>query len=108
MTGGCDMRIVAQWQDDPTEARMIVDARIEDARIVATWDIFGAFDLDGATPRPFILRRDGGLDFGGSESWRTDMREAEIRVGVQFNIFWNDQDSGAYQIVKIATLGART
>ncbi|KAF0124124.1 MAG: queA, partial [Methylocystaceae bacterium] len=71
-----DMRILALWRDDPREAPMTIDARIDDARIVSTWDLFGAFALDGDSVRPFILRRDGRIDFGLGESWRSDLREA--------------------------------
>ncbi|MEF3365590.1 hypothetical protein V3H18_03485 [Methylocystis sp. 9N] len=108
MSEARDMRIVALWRDDPTEAPMTVDARIVDARIASTWDLFGAFDLEGAGMRPFILRRDGGIDFGaGIERWRTDLREAEIRIGANFSVWFNETDSGLYRIVKIAALGAK-
>ncbi|MCX7899644.1 MAG: hypothetical protein N2444_06115 [Methylocystis sp.] len=102
-----DRRIVAQWRDDPTEARIAIDARVAEGRIVATWDLFGAVDLDGEAPRPFILRRDGVMEFGGGASWRTDLREAEIRVGAQFIVWFNNIDIGVYRIVKIAALGAK-
>ena len=62
-----DIRLLALWRDDPTEAPMTLDLRI-DARggVVSTWDVFGAFDLDGAHCRPFVLRRDGTIDFGAA------------------------------------------
>lgn len=106
MSGGAELRVIAQWLDDPTEAKMTLDARLDDARIVATWDIFGALDLDGARSRPFILRRDGRLDFGG-ECWRTDLRDADMRVGATFRVWFNEADSGEYRIVKIAALGGK-
>ncbi|QGM98849.1 hypothetical protein [Methylocystis parvus] len=103
-----DIRLIAQWRDDPTEALMTVDLRIEGARLASTWDVFGAFDLDGAHPRPFILRRDGRLDFGeGADHWRTDLRDAEMRVTAYFTVWFNETDSGQYKIVKIAELGAK-
>jgi hypothetical protein len=103
-----DIRLVAQWRDDPTEAPMTVDLRIEGARLSSTWDVFGAFNLDGAHPRPFILRRDGRIDFGeNADQWRTDLREAEIRVTSLFTVWFNETDGGQYKIVKIAELGAK-
>lgn len=103
-----DVRLAAQWRDDPTEARMTVDLRLADARMVSAWDVFGAFDLDGPRARPFILRRDGRIDFGAHEpGWRTDLREAELDVGATFTVWFNEADSGLYRIVKIAALGAK-
>ena len=88
---------------------MTVDLRIDDARIVSSWDVFGAFDLDGAACRPFILRRDGAIDFGADADacWRTDLRGAEIKIGARFTVWWNDEDYGDYEIVKLAMLGAK-
>lgn len=108
MTAEHYMRIVAQWLDDPTEAKMTIDAPVEGGRLVASWDLFGAFDLDGLSPRPFILRRDGRLDFAGGDHWRTDLRDAEMRVGVVFGVWFNEVDRGDYRIVKIATLGSKS
>lgn len=108
MIEGRDMRILALWRDDPTEAPMSVDALVDNARIVSTWDLFGAFDLDGVRTRPFTLRRDGSIDFGaGRDRWRTDLRDAAIKVGASFTIWFNEADSGVYRIVKIAALGAK-
>jgi hypothetical protein len=102
-----DIRLVALWRDDPTEARMTVDLRIQGSSVVSGWDVFGAIDLDGRA-RPFILRRDGRIDFGYSqEGWRTDLREAEMNVGSVFTVWFNETDSGAYKVVKIAALGAK-
>ena len=102
-----DMRILALWRDDPREAPLTVDARIEDARIISAWDLFGAFALDGDSGRPFVLRRDGRIDFGRGENWRTDLREATIKVGSDFVVWFNESDGGLYRIVKIAALGAK-
>jgi hypothetical protein len=102
-----DMRILALWRDDPREAPMTIDARIHDARIASTWELFGAFALDGDSVRPFVLRRDGQIDFGRGESWRTDLREATIKIGSDFAVWFNKSDSGLYRIVKIAALGAK-
>lgn len=107
MSAARDIRLVAQWRDDPTEAPMTVDLRIEGARLASVWDVFGAFDLDGAQPRPFILRRDGRIDFGVAGLWRTDLRDAELRVTGEFTVWFNEADSGRYRIVKIAELGAK-
>jgi hypothetical protein len=107
MSDARDVRIVALWRDDPKEAPMTVDARIEDMRIVSTWDLFGAFALDAGGVRPFVLRRDGRIDFGRRESWRTDLRDAKIKVGSEFSVWFNESDSGRYRIVKIAVLGAK-
>lgn len=102
------VRLIAQWRDDPTEALMSVDLRMDDRRLAAPWDLFGAFDLDGARPRPFILRRDGRIDFGDThDRWRTDLREAELEVGTLFTVWFNERDHGSYKIVKLAELGAK-
>ncbi|MDP3553935.1 hypothetical protein [Methylocystis sp.] len=107
MSAARDVRIVALWRDDPKAAPMTIDARIDDARIVSTWDLFGAFALDADGLRPFILRRDGRIDFGFGESWRSDLREATIKVGSEFSVWFNESDSGRYRIVKLAVLGAK-
>ncbi len=107
MSEARDRRVIALWLDDPTEARLNVDARIEEGRMISSWDLFGAFDPDGPQPRPFILRRDGRLDFAAGERWRTDLREAEMRVGATFRVWFNEADSGVYEIVKIASLGGK-
>ncbi|GLI93475.1 hypothetical protein [Methylocystis echinoides] len=102
------IRLIAQWRDDPTEALMSVDLRVDETRLAAPWDVFGAIDLDGAHPRPFILRRDGSIDFGaGPDRWRTDLRNAEMKVGTLFTVWFNDADHGTYKIVKLAELGAK-
>ena len=102
-----DMRILALWRDDRREAPMTIDARIDGARIVSPWDLFGAFALDADSARPFILRRDGRIEFGRGESWRSDLRDATIKVGSEFTVWFNDCDSGRYRIVKLAVLGAK-
>ncbi len=108
MSESRDIRLVAQWRDDPTEATLTIDLRIDGVRLASTWDVFGAVDLDGARPRPFVLRRDGRMDFGaGADRWRTDLREAELRVTAHFTVWFNETDSGRYRIVKIAELGAK-
>jgi hypothetical protein len=108
MSGMRDIRLIAQWRDDPTEAPMSVDLRIADLRVASTWDVFGAFDLGSVAPRPFILRRDGRIDFGGTaDRWHTDLRNAEMRVGSLFCIWFNDMDYGQCKIVKLAELGAK-
>jgi hypothetical protein len=110
MTEMRDVRLLALWRDDPTEAPMTVDLRLyEDGRVASSWDVFGAFDLDGPNCRPFVLRRDGAIDFGAGapNHWRTDLRSIAIAVNAGFTVFWNAADSGAYKIVKIAALGAK-
>lgn len=104
-----DVRILALWRDDPTEAPMTLDLRLKEGRCGAIWDLFGAFDLNGRGTRPFILRRDGYIDFGtaGPDEWRTDLRDTEMRVGSLFTIWFNAHDSGHYKIVKIASPGSR-
>jgi hypothetical protein len=102
------VRLIAQWRDDPTEALMSVDLRVEAFRLAAPWDVFGAVDLDGARPRPFVLRRDGSIDFGDvADRWRTDLRDTEIRVGTLFTVWFNETDQGSYKIVKLAELGTK-
>lgn len=107
-----DMRVLALWRDDRTECPLTFDLRIDAAtrRIVSPWESFGACDLDGGKCRPFVLRRDGAIDFGAGarEGWRTDVRDAIIRVGERFTVFWNDSDCGLYEIVKVAALGAKS
>jgi hypothetical protein len=101
----------ALWRDDPTEASLTVDLRLdaEAKSILAPWDIFGAFDLDGSDTRPFILRRNGEIDFGpvATHRWRTNLRAVRIDVGARFQVFWNETDVGEYEIVKVARLGSR-
>lgn len=108
MSGMRDVRLRALWRDDPTQAPMTIDLRLEGKRVASTWDMFGAFDLDGARARPFILRRNGRIDFGdGKDDWRTDIRDTEVEVGAYFTIEFNSADTGVYRIVKIAALGAK-
>ncbi len=111
MSDSRDIRMLALWRDDPTEARLTVDLRIcgETGAVVSGWDVFGAFDLDGKHCRPFVLRRDGAMDFGAAPEmkWSANLREIAIKVGACFVVRWNDNDSGEYKIVKIATLGAK-
>jgi hypothetical protein len=103
-----DVRLVAQWRDDPAEARMTVDLRIFDERCASPWEVFGAFDLESTKSRPFVLRRDGRIDFGEThEPWRTDLRDAELRTGSEFSVWFNETDCGIFRIVKIAALGAK-
>jgi hypothetical protein len=105
-----DVRLKALWRDDPTEAPLTLDLRIDaSGAVVSSWDLFGAFDLDGARHRPFVLRRDGALDFGCADEarWRTDLRATSIKVGARFTVVWNESDSGVYEIVKLAVLGAK-
>lgn len=105
-----ELRLKALWRDDPTEAPMTLDLRVDaDGRVVSTWDIFGAFDLDGAEPRPFILRRDGRLDFGAQDGgpWRTNLRDCLVKIGLRYLVYWNERDNGEYEIVKLAELGAK-
>lgn len=110
MTETRDVRLLALWRDDPTEAPMTVDLRLDEGgRLASIWDVFGAFDLDGASCRPFVLRRDGAIDFGAAAQihWRTDLRSIAIAVNACFTVRWNETDSGVYKIVKIAALGAK-
>ncbi len=87
---------------------MTVDLRRDGLSFASPWDVFGAFDLDGARPRPFILRRDGRIEFGeSSDRWRTDLRDAELKVGTLFSVWFNETDHGTYKIVKLAELGAK-
>jgi hypothetical protein len=110
-TASRDVRVLALWRDDTLQAPLTIDARVDaGAHIVSTWDIFGAFDLDGAACRPFVLRRSGAIDFGanaGSLAWSTDLRDKAMKVGVRFIVCWNDEDQGEYEIVKVAELGAK-
>jgi hypothetical protein len=57
-----------------------------------------------------VLRRDGALDFGAgaAEAWRTDLRTIVIKVGERFTVHWNERDCGLYEIVKVASLGAKS
>jgi hypothetical protein len=108
MSAARHVRLIAQWRDDPTEATLAVDLRIEGAALAAPWDVFGAVDPDGARSRPFILRRDGRIDFGESpDRWRTDLRAAEMKVGALFTVWFNETDAGQYKIVKLAELGGK-
>jgi hypothetical protein len=108
-----EIRILALWRDDPTEAPLTVDLRVDaqSGAVIGHWDVFGAFDLDGKSCRPFVLRGDGTIDFGGEQGGRpprkTDLRKVAIKVGAQFTVHWNEEDFGVYRIVKVATLGAK-
>jgi hypothetical protein len=106
-----DVRVLALWRDDRTESPLTFDLRIDVAtrHIVSNWHCFGACDLDGEKFRPFVLRRDGAIDFGvGAHNWRTDLRETAMRVGERFTVHWNECDCGLYEIVKVAALGAKS
>ena len=102
-------RLRALWRDEPATAAITLDLALSGGRVVSPYDLFGAFDLDGQSPRPFILRRDGRIDFGAADfhAWRTDLRNAEIFVGAVFSVFFNDRDSGLYRIVKLARPGTK-
>lgn len=108
-----DVRVLALWRDDRAQCPLTIDLRIDVAskRLVGRWDVFGACDLDGDECRPFVLRRDGAIDFGaareGARAWRADIRDIVVRVGERFTVRWNEQDSGVYEIVKVAALGAK-
>lgn len=106
-----DVRILALWRDDRTECPLTLDLRIDPTtkRIVSHWELFGACDLNGDGCKPFVLRRDGAIDFGAGahEKWRSDIRDSVIRVNERFTVFWNDDDRGVYEIVKVAALGAK-
>ncbi len=106
-----EARMKALWRDDPTEASMTIDIRLdaETKSILAPWHLFGAFDLEGEHSRPFILRRNGEIDFGVgfSRRWRTNLRVIRVGVGVRFQIFWNEFDAGEYEVVKVARLGSQ-
>jgi hypothetical protein len=107
-----DVRVLALWRDDRTECPLTFDLRIDATtrQIVSHWETFGACDLGGERRRPFVLRRDGAIDFGAgsTEAWRTDIRDATMKVGERFTLFWNERDAGLYEIVKVASLGAKT
>ena len=104
-----DVRLLALWRDDPTESPMTLDLRLREGRCAAIQDLFGAFDLDGPGARPFILRRNGQIDFGAgiADNWRTDLRNMDMRVGSFFTIWFNATESGEYKIVKIALPGSK-
>jgi hypothetical protein len=107
-----DVRVLALWRDDRTECPLTLDLRIdaESRRVISHWETFGACDLSGGQCRPFVLRRDGALDFGvgAAEAWRTDLRSVVIKVGERFTMHWNERDFGVYEIVKVASLGAKS
>jgi hypothetical protein len=113
-TNSRDVRVLAQWRDDPREAPLTVDLRIDahNGSVIGGWDVFGAFDLDGKDCRPFVLREDGTVEFGDGQhgersSQKTNLRDVAIKVGAFFNVHWNDEDCGQYRIVKVAVLGAK-
>ncbi|HXY59102.1 MAG TPA: hypothetical protein VEH76_11030 [Methylocystis sp.] len=105
-----DVRVLALWRDDPLVAPMTIDLRLDETGALASaWDLFGVFDLDSANCRPFVLRRNGTLDFGAADAqrWRTDLRSVAICVNACFTVHWNETDCGVYKIVKIAELGVK-
>jgi hypothetical protein len=107
-----DIRVIAQWRDDRTECPLTFDLRIdaESRRVISHWETFGACDLYGEKRRPFVLRRDGAIDFGAgaADAWRTDVRDVVVKVGERFTVYWNERDCGLYEIVKVASLGAKS
>jgi hypothetical protein len=106
----CAVRAFARWVDDPTECPLAFDLILDrdTGRICGNWPIFGACDADGADPRPFFLDATGILRFGADRpSWRTDLRQLALAVGVEFRLQWTDQDFATYEIVKIAALGGK-
>jgi hypothetical protein len=114
MTMFREVRILALWRDDPTEAPLTVDLRVDvqSGAVVGQWDVFGAFDLDGKECRPFVLRRDGAIEFGDGERGKrpprkTNLRDVAIKVGARFFVQWNEEDRGEYSVVKVAVLGAK-
>jgi hypothetical protein len=114
MTASREVRVLALWRDDPTEAPLAVDLRV-DARsgsVIGHWDVFGAFDLNGSSCRPFVLREDGTMELGDDDHGKarrrkTNLRNILIKVGAEFIVYWNEEDYGVYRIVKVATLGAK-
>ncbi len=105
-----NVRILAEWIDDPTESLLTLDLRIDASkRVVGSWALFGAVDLDASGCAPFVLRHDGRMDFGADHqrSWRTDLRQRTIKVGETFTIHWNDVDFGTYRVEKVAVLGSK-
>jgi hypothetical protein len=110
VTSAADVRVKALWIDDPTEAPLTIDLRVDaEGRVVGSWPIFGAVDLDGPNCSPFVLRPDGAIEFARGEErrWRTDLRGRAMRVNEIFTVDWNERDSASYRIVKIAVLGAK-
>jgi len=115
----CDVRLLAIWEDDPTQSAMTIDLRLDRAthRMIGSWSVFGALDMDGKECLPFILRPDGRMDCAKApwhtqsnqqaQAWRTNLRQARIEVGERFIIHWNDQDQALYRIQKLAILGSK-
>ena len=108
-----DVRLLAVWEDDPTESPLTIDLRVDRpaGRLIGRWSLFGAVDLDGPHCAPFILKPDGAIDFGADRhpdrEWRTDLRDVQIRVGQTFTLHWNEQDHAIYRIEKLAVLGSK-
>ncbi len=108
-----DVRVLAIWEDDPTQSAMTIDLRLDliSRRMIGTWSVFGALDMDGPDCVPFILRLDGRMDCGRDQKhntfWRTNLRQAHIDLGESFIIHWNDEDQALYRIQKIAILGSK-
>ncbi|NDA48205.1 MAG: hypothetical protein EBY21_13230 [Alphaproteobacteria bacterium] len=113
----CDVRLLAIWEDDPTQSPMTIDLRLDRAthRMIGSWSVFGALDMDGKECLPFILRADGRIECAQAhtqsnqqaQAWRTNLRQARIDVGESFIMHWNDQDQALYRIQKIAILGSK-
>jgi hypothetical protein len=106
----CAVRLFARWVDDPRECPFAFDLILarETGRVCGDWPVLGATDLDGAQPRPFVLDADGRLDFGADDRvWRTDLRAHALGVGRRFTVWWTEEDPAAYEVVKIAALGAK-
>lgn len=102
-------RLIARWVDDPTESPLAVDLHLAEGRVTGPSLAFGCIDWEGAR-RPFVLDASGLIDFGAEPDrhWRTDLRDATMRVGETFRIHWRDGDEGLYRIVKIAAPGSKS
>lgn len=109
MTDYNNYRLIAQWCEDPHTAIFNLDVQIKDNLISSTWDVFGSFDLDSTNTRPFILRKNGQIDFGYLDTikWSTNLRSITLKIGNVFLVSFNDLDCGSYKIVKIAALGQK-
>ena len=109
MIEGRDMRILALWRDDPTEAPMSVDRARRQCADRSRPGICSAPSISTASrTRPFTFGATARIDFGaGRRSLANGLARGGDKVGASFTVWFNEADNGVYRIVKIALLGAK-
>jgi hypothetical protein len=107
-------RLIAIWVDDPMQSVLTCDFILDPTthKMSGMWDVFGAIDHASPESRPFILNRQGIIDFGSLAQedmryWRVPLRELALHIGLEFWIEWPHDDRGLYRIERLAKLGSK-